>query len=93
MQTRVKIACVYGGDGKSYQIRQLKFGEYFLFLYRKYLQFAGVDIIIATPGRLTDLHSMGFVDFSQVFYVVLDEADRMLDMGFEPQIRAIFELV
>jgi hypothetical protein len=50
-------------------------------------------VLIATPGRLNDLYSMGHVDFSEVFYTVLDEADRMLDMGFEPQIRQIIELV
>lgn len=47
----------------------------------------GVQIVIATPGRLNDLVSVGAIDVRSVTYLVLDEADRMLDMGFEPQIR------
>ena len=49
--------------------------------------------MIATPGRLADLASVGVIDLNRVTYVVLDEADRMLDMGFEPSIRRIlFEI-
>lgn len=47
----------------------------------------GVEIIIATPGRLNDFVHRGLVDLSDVSYLILDEADRMLDLGFEPQIR------
>lgn len=47
----------------------------------------GVEIVIATPGRLNDLVEANILDISSVTYLVLDEADRMLDMGFEPQIR------
>lgn len=47
----------------------------------------GVEIVIATPGRLNDLVQTEDLDVKCVSYLVLDEADRMLDMGFEPQIR------
>jgi ATP-dependent RNA helicase DDX5/DBP2 len=65
---------VYGGTPKGIQIRQLS---------------EGIDIVIATPGRCNDLAEMGALNLSKVDYLVLDEADRMLDMGFEPQIREI----
>src|SRR5207302_10101779 len=49
----------------------------------------GVDIVVATPGRLLDHMERGHVDFSQLEVLVLDEADRMLDMGFAPDVRRI----
>ena len=65
----LRTVCLYGGAKKGNQISHLK---------------RGADIIIATPGRLLDLQSEGFVKLDQVEYFVLDEADRMLDMGFIP---------
>jgi len=67
---------IFGGVGERPQIEALR---------------RGVDIIIATPGRLLDLMTRRHVDLRQVHHLVLDEADRMLDMGFLPQIRRIIE--
>lgn len=72
--SRIKNTCVYGGVPKSTQIRDLQ---------------NGVEICICTPGRMIDLLSMGKTNLRRVTYLVLDEADRMLDMGFEPQLRKI----
>ena len=70
----LKIAKVYGGVGEKPQKDALR---------------AGSDIVIACPGRLLDLMGQRCADFSQLEYLVLDEADRMLDMGFLPDIRRI----
>eukprot|EP01025_Chloroclados_australasicus_P047665 TRINITY_DN5372_c1_g1_i2.p1 TRINITY_DN5372_c1_g1~~TRINITY_DN5372_c1_g1_i2.p1 ORF type:complete len:581 (+),score=79.50 TRINITY_DN5372_c1_g1_i2:82-1824(+) len=70
----IKNTCVYGGAAKGPQIRDLK---------------RGVEIVIATPGRLIDFLDERITNLRRVTYLVLDEADRMLDMGFEPQIRKI----
>lgn len=72
--TSLRGAVIYGGVGYQPQIMALR---------------RGVDILIATPGRLVDLMNQGLVDFSKVEIFVLDEADRMLDMGFEPDLRKI----
>ncbi|CAN0117010.1 unnamed protein product, partial [Phaeothamnion confervicola] len=72
----IRSTCVYGGAPKYPQIKALE---------------GGVEVLIATPGRLNDLVNMNKVNLSNVRYLVLDEADRMLDMGFEPQIRSIIE--
>jgi ATP-dependent RNA helicase RhlE len=74
--TRMQCATVYGGVGEQPQIRALR---------------AGTEIVIATPGRLIDLMKQGHVDFSMIEIAVLDEADRMLDMGFLPQIRQVMQ--
>lgn len=72
--SNIRSTCCYGGAPKSLQIRKIQ---------------GGLEVIIATPGRLNDLIEMKVVNLSQVSFLVLDEADRMLDMGFEPQIRTI----
>jgi ATP-dependent RNA helicase RhlE len=70
----LKIATVFGGVGENPQIQALRHG---------------VDIIVATPGRLLDLMDRGNSRFSHLRFLVLDEADRMLDMGFLPSIQRI----
>ena len=54
---------------------------------------AGCEVVIATPGRLIDFLESGKTNLRRCTYLVLDEADRMLDMGFEPQIRKIVDLI
>lgn len=49
-----------------------------------------MELVIATPGRLIDLVSAGYTALNRVSFLVMDEADRMLDMGFEPQIREVY---
>ncbi|KAL3330831.1 hypothetical protein AABB24_034584 [Solanum stoloniferum] len=72
--TGVQSVCLYGGVDKHHQKVSLR---------------SGVDIVIGTPGRLQDLMEMGACNLKEVSFVVLDEADRMLDLGFEPAVRAI----
>src|SRR6266571_2134390 len=72
--THLKGAAVYGGVGMEPQTRALKHG---------------VDIVVATPGRLLDHMERGHVDFSRLEVLVLDDADRMLDMGFAPDVNRI----
>ncbi|XP_026674941.1 probable ATP-dependent RNA helicase DDX43 isoform X2 [Ceratina calcarata] len=68
----IKSVCIYGGGNRKEQINVVT---------------KGVEIVIATPGRLNDLVEANILNISTITYLVLDEADRMLDMGFEPQIR------
>ncbi|RYR21657.1 hypothetical protein Ahy_B03g066967 [Arachis hypogaea] len=75
-QTGVKVVVAYGGAPINHQLRDLE---------------KGVDILVATPGRLVDLLERARVSLQMIRYLALDEADRMLDMGFEPQIRKIVE--
>lgn len=72
----VRPCVVYGGADIGSQLRQIE---------------RGCDLLVATPGRLVDLIERGRIALSNIKYLVLDEADRMLDMGFEPQIRRIVE--
>ena len=72
--SRIANTCLYGGAPKGGQLRDIR---------------NGVHIAIATPGRLNDFLESRQVGLNQVTYLVLDEADRMLDMGFEPQILKI----
>ncbi|XP_054287256.1 uncharacterized protein LOC129003063 isoform X4 [Macrosteles quadrilineatus] len=74
----LKSCCVYGGAGRGPQAQMLE---------------RGVELVIATPGRLLDFLERGVTNLKRCTYVVMDEADRMLDMGFEPQIRAIMEQI
>ncbi|SHF72289.1 ATP-dependent RNA helicase RhlE [Mariniphaga anaerophila] len=53
----------------------------------------GIDVLVATPGRLMDLYQAGALSLKKVKYLVIDEADRMLDMGFQPQLRKLFEIL
>ncbi|KAF9619822.1 hypothetical protein IFM89_009573 [Coptis chinensis] len=70
----IRVSAVYGGMSKLDQFKELK---------------AGCEIVIATPGRLIDMLKMKALTMSRATYLVLDEADRMFDLGFEPQIRSI----
>ncbi len=76
--TRLRSATVYGGVNPGPQIQALT---------------KGVDIIVACPGRLLDLMEQGFADLSHVQWLVLDEADRMLDMGFLPPVKRILKQI
>ena len=72
--TSLRNTVIYGGVKQAKQVSSLK---------------QGVDILVATPGRLLDLMSQGFIAFSNLKYVVLDEADQMLDMGFVNDVKKI----
>jgi ATP-dependent RNA helicase RhlE len=74
----IRSMVMFGGVGMNPQIEALK---------------RGVDILVATPGRLLDHHQQGTLDLSQVEYFVLDEADRMLDMGFIHDIRRVLAIL
>jgi ATP-dependent RNA helicase RhlE len=74
----LRYATIFGGVGERPQIDALR---------------RGVEIVVATPGRLLDLMGQGHVSFADLEFVVLDEADRMLDMGFLPDIRRIFQKI
>ncbi len=74
--TNIRTTVVYGGVGYGQQTTELT---------------RGTDIIVATPGRLLDMLERKIVDLSKVQHLILDEADRMLDMGFLPDVRRIIE--
>jgi ATP-dependent RNA helicase RhlE len=75
--TEIEIGVVYGGVGYDRQ--------------KKLIQF-GVDVVVATPGRLLDLQQQGLLRLDQIEILVLDEVDRMLDMGFLPDVKKIVQL-
>src|SRR5437764_3923722 len=74
--TNIRVAVVFGGVGYGAQNEAMK---------------SGVDVLVATPGRLLDHIQRGTCRLDQVKFLVLDEADRMLDMGFLPDVRRIVE--
>jgi ATP-dependent RNA helicase RhlE len=76
--TKIRSLPVYGGVGKQPQVNKLK---------------RGVEIVVACPGRLLDIAGDNAIDLSQIEVLVLDEADRMCDMGFLPDIRRIMKLL
>jgi ATP-dependent RNA helicase RhlE len=76
--TDLRTVCLYGGIGPKKQAQEVA---------------EGCDIIVATPGRLLDIYSAGVLQSKQIKTFVLDEADRMMDMGFMPQIRRVLELL
>ena len=73
----IKHTVIFGGVKQGPQVKALD---------------RGMDIIVATPGRLLDLINQGFCSLNKIEFFVLDEADRMLDMGFEPDIRRLVDL-
>ena len=73
--TGLKLALIYGGEGYQAQTEQLE---------------AGADIVIGTTGRIIDYYKQGLIDLSKIESVVLDEADRMFDLGFIKDIRFLF---
>lgn len=75
--TNLKQLTIFGGVSQVPQVDTLK---------------KGVDILIATPGRLLDLHKQGFLDLNHLHHLVLDEADQMLDMGFINDVKKIIKL-
>jgi len=76
--TDIQSMVIFGGVNQKPQVRQLR---------------SGVDILVATPGRLLDLHNQGVFSLKEIEFLVLDEADRMLDMGFLRDIRKILALL
>ena len=75
---KINQLVIFGGVKQHQQVKDLS---------------KGVDILVATPGRLLDLHGQGLLDISSIKYFVLDEADRMLDMGFIHDIRKVIKII
>lgn len=76
--TDLRVAEIYGGVGPKTQIEKIQ---------------AGLDLLIATPGRFLELYLRNELPVKQIKVLVLDEADKMMDMGFMPQLRKIFEVI
>lgn len=75
--TNIKTLVIYGGVSQVPQVSTLK---------------SGTDVLVATPGRLLDLHKQGFIDLNHLHHLVLDEADLMLDMGFINDVKKVVKL-
>nr|WP_302180012.1 DEAD/DEAH box helicase [Chryseosolibacter indicus] len=76
--TDLRILPIYGGVGAKAQIESIQ---------------KGIDILVATPGQFMDIYRRGELPTKQIKFLILDEADRMMDMGFMPQLRKIFEVI
>ncbi|MGB0525861.1 MAG: DEAD/DEAH box helicase [Flammeovirgaceae bacterium] len=76
--TDIRHVCVYGGVGAKTQIEAIQ---------------RGIDILVGTPGRIMDIYRKGELNFKELKTMILDEADRMMDMGFMPQIRSMLEVI
>ncbi|MBS9522455.1 DEAD/DEAH box helicase [Litoribacter ruber] len=76
--TDLRYVCLYGGIGPTTQIEKIQ---------------QGVDVIVSTPGRFVDLYSRGAIFVKEIKTMVMDEADKMMDMGFMRQIRSILEIL
>ncbi|NQX93025.1 MAG: DEAD/DEAH box helicase [Flavobacteriales bacterium] len=76
--TDLRIEALYGGVGYKIQGETVE---------------KGVDLIIATPGRFMDIYLKGYIEAKKIKTLILDEADRMMDMGFMPQLRSVFEII
>lgn len=76
--TGLRSTVIFGGVGQNPQVDRIK---------------AGIHLLVATPGRLLDLHNQGFIDLRHLKFFVLDEADQMLDMGFIHDIRRILRII
>jgi len=76
--TDLRIVAIYGGVGPKTQIEEIS---------------KGLDLLIATPGRFLELYSRNEIPVKQIKTLILDEGDRMMDMGFMPQLRKIFEVI
>ena len=78
VNTDLRLVCIYGGVGAKAQIRQIE---------------EGCDLIVATPGRFMDLYLQGEIPTKSITTMVLDEADKLMDMGFMPQLRRLQEVI
>lgn len=76
--TDIQIACLYGGIGPKRQIEAIK---------------SGADLIVATPGRMMEIYLKGELPTKKIQTLIIDEADRMMDMNFMPQLRKLFEII
>lgn len=76
--TDLRVVEIYGGVGPKTQIEKIQ---------------AGLDLLIATPGRFLEIYQRNELPVKQIKMLVLDEADKMMDMGFMPQLRKIFEVI